>query len=322
MACEATAGRKAERLNIFQAKTKQKISTDRSPTLIEPVVRIWEIVMNSIFNWGRSSKKAGKVGLVHSLKNGISDKYNNQSAQPHQQQQVVFNELSEKIRQREFLQQAVSRLDQEISELYKSVSDNLLPSSTSQSTLVSLPSPGASVQLFPSQTDDANDILTFQPEAASAKSQSLQQAMGNEKSQFSALGIDPNILNNPEMIAALLKDEYLPVLDDQDDDNLAWDSLLPESTLSVSQANGGGEIIETAGLFTIGSDGVQEQQKMKRGPYKKRDRTDRKCARCGTRESPVWRCRRFGTIMCNACGIWMKTHPGESCSNYTQPQKA
>jgi hypothetical protein len=41
----------------------------------------------------------------------------------------------------------------------------------------------------------------------------------------------------------------------------------------------------------------------KRGPYAKRPTQPKnyECARCGTRESPVWRCKRSGTIMCNAC---------------------
>jgi hypothetical protein len=50
--------------------------------------------------------------------------------------------------------------------------------------------------------------------------------------------------------------------------------------------------------------------KKKRGPYKKRQNENRQCVRCGTRESPAWRCKRTGFLMCNACGIWMKKHGG------------
>lgn len=54
-------------------------------------------------------------------------------------------------------------------------------------------------------------------------------------------------------------------------------------------------------------------QKSKRGPYKRRTTPEvmRVCSKCGTTETPTWRCSSTKNLLCNSCGIWMKRREKE-----------
>jgi hypothetical protein len=266
--------------------------------------------MNSILSWGRSSKKRGKQ--------------ESQAPTVATSQQLILNALSDKIKQRDQYQQALSQLDREISDIYRSLSSTLATADgtipilhgNSESTLASSDLMGSNHSQqqprFPFDpllmAQPSMDSLIF---SAAATATTILPAADLQIAENLHAGIDPNILNDPELLASILNDDYFPVMDGGESENEDEAPTMDndDGLVSRQETNSSGGNV---GIFTPIT--AAKRERKKRGPYQKRKNVDRQCSRCGTRESPVWRCKRTGSIMCNACGLWMKSHSINGCT--------
>ena len=249
----------------------------------------------------------------------------------HMQRAVKMNSVDQAINQKMLERQAhlvaIQKLDQELQELASQrIISEPSASDSNQNSIESsfnsdLPTNGR--LLFSKETQsDRPDDSNLIPLPADTEKDMLDLFTETDLEKFRE-----NAYAN-SMLAQLLQPEYEPVMSsipaaDEadlimspfefqqveehlphlfDEPHISINDLAPSLTLiSASMDKSAAILADTSSNSTAGT-----AAKGKRGPYKKRKTTEHVCEQCHTTESPVWRCKSYGRIMCNSCCLWMK----------------